>query len=126
LRGAVVEADRRNSETVVAMGMAAAMAERWSAINNRYLEAAARASEVPGTYASLSKVVRLLLQSSMLGLGAFLVIRGQMTAGAMIARVDHDGTGAGSARIHNRQLEVIPPGTTERQQIVGYFGTSSR
>jgi ATP-binding cassette subfamily C protein len=85
LRGAVVEADRRNSETVVAMGMAAAIAERWSAINNRYLEAAARASEVPGTYASLSKVVRLLLQSSMLGLGAFLVIRGEMTAGAMIA-----------------------------------------
>ena len=85
LRGAVVEADRRNSETVVPMGMAAAMAERWSAINNRYLEAAARASEVPGTYASLSKVVRLLLQSSMLGLGAFPVIRGEMTAGAMIA-----------------------------------------
>ncbi len=85
LRGAVVEADRRNSESVVAMGMAAAMAERWSAINNRYLKAAARASEVPGTYASLSKVVRLLLQSSMLGLGAFLVIRGEMTAGAMIA-----------------------------------------
>lgn len=85
LRGAAVEADRRNSESVAAMGMADGLAARWAALNNRYLDAVASAGDVVGTYGGLSKVVRLLLQSSMLGVGAFLVIRGELTAGAMIA-----------------------------------------
>ena len=38
-----------------------------------------------GTYGSTSKVLRLLLQSLMLGLGAYLVIRQELTAGSMIA-----------------------------------------
>jgi ATP-binding cassette subfamily C protein len=45
----------------------------------------ARAGDVTGTFGSLSKAVRLLLQSAMLGMGAWLVIRGEMTAGSMIA-----------------------------------------
>ncbi|MCW5733124.1 MAG: type I secretion system permease/ATPase [Enhydrobacter sp.] len=85
LRAAAVETDRRNSESVVAMGMADAMSQRWAAVNDRYLAATARAGDVAGTFGSISKVVRLLLQSAMLGMGAWLVIRGEMTAGAMIA-----------------------------------------
>ena len=85
LRAAVAELARRSSETVVAMGMAATLAERWQRVNDRYLAAAARASDVVGTYGSVSKILRLLLQSAMLGLGAYLVIRQELTAGAMIA-----------------------------------------
>src|SRR5205823_11395530 len=85
LRAAVAELARRSSETVVAMGMAATLAERWQRVNDRYLAAAARASDVVGTYGSVSKILRLLLQSTMLGLGAYLVIRQELTAGAMIA-----------------------------------------
>jgi ATP-binding cassette subfamily C protein len=85
LRGMAVETDRRNSESVVAMGMAGAMTERWARINDRYLAAMARAGDVTGTFGSVSKAVRLLLQSAMLGMGAWLVIRGEMTAGSMIA-----------------------------------------
>ena len=85
VRGAMVEAARRNSETVVAMGMAPTLATRWAKINERYLTALGRASDVVGSYGSISKVVRLLLQSMILGLGAYLVIRQEMTAGAMIA-----------------------------------------
>ncbi len=84
-RGSIVEADRRNSESVVAMGMEAALAARWSAVNNRYLTAVGRATDVIGSYGSISKVTRLLLQSSILGLGAYLVIGNELTAGAMIA-----------------------------------------
>ncbi len=69
-RGMAVETDRRNSESVVAMGMAGAMAERWAAVNDRYLGAMARAGDVTGTFGAISKVVRLLLQSSMLSMGA--------------------------------------------------------
>src|SRR5947208_959366 len=75
LRAAVAELARRSSETVVAMGMAATLAERWQRVNDRYLAAAAKASDVVGSYGSVSKILRLLLQSAMLGLGAYLVIR---------------------------------------------------
>lgn len=84
-RSAMVEADRRNSESVVAMGMADDLARRWAAVNSIYLHAMSRSTDVAGTYGSISKIVRLLLQSAMLGIGAFLVIKGEMTAGAMIA-----------------------------------------
>src|SRR5215475_1628805 len=81
----MVEANRRSGESIVAMGMAGVLAQRWSAINNRYITANARLSDVAGLFGSVSKVLRLLLQSMMLGLGAYLVIRQELTAGAMIA-----------------------------------------
>ena len=84
-RAALVEADRRNSETVVAMGMGDAMAKQWNAVNDAYLGAVERSSDIVGSFGSISKVLRLLLQSMILGLGAYLVIRGELTAGAMIA-----------------------------------------
>ncbi|CAM9816843.1 unnamed protein product, partial [Phaeothamnion confervicola] len=85
VRGALIEADRRNSESVVAMGMADSLASRWNVVNSRYLGSLERSTDVTGTYGSLSKIIRLLLQSAILGVGAYLVIRGEMTAGAMIA-----------------------------------------
>ncbi|HZP76250.1 MAG TPA: type I secretion system permease/ATPase [Pseudolabrys sp.] len=85
VRAAVAEADRRNSETVVAMGMDRALNARWVGLNNRYLAAVGRAADVVSLYGSISKAVRLLLQSSMLGIGAYLVIRQELTSGSMIA-----------------------------------------
>ena len=85
VRLAAVEADRRNSETVTAMGMAGTLATRWGHVNARYLAAVGRSADVAGSYGSATKGIRLLLQSAILGLGAYLVIRGEMTAGAMIA-----------------------------------------
>src|SRR5262249_19362450 len=84
-RSALVEADRRNSESVVAMGMAGALGKRWAQINDHYIAAIGRASDVTSSYSSVTKVLRLLLQSMMLGLGAYLVIRRELSAGAMIA-----------------------------------------
>jgi PrtD family type I secretion system ABC transporter len=85
LRAATIEADRRNSETAVAMGMGNVLAKRWAAINARYITALARAGDVVSSYASVSKVLRLLLQSAILGLGAYLVIYQELTPGSMIA-----------------------------------------
>src|SRR5690606_15827769 len=41
--------------------------------------------DITGGFGSVSKVIRLLIQSSVLGVGAWLVIGGQVTAGVMIA-----------------------------------------
>jgi PrtD family type I secretion system ABC transporter len=84
-RSIMMEAQRRSSETIMAMGMAGTLAQRWTALNNRYIAAVGRLSDVAGSFGSVSKVLRLLLQSVILGLGAYLVIRQEMTAGAMIA-----------------------------------------
>jgi ATP-binding cassette subfamily C protein len=84
-RSIMVEAERRSGETIMAMGMAEALAQRWATVNNRYIAAVGRLSDVAGSFGSVSKVLRLLLQSVILGLGAYLVIRQEMTAGAMIA-----------------------------------------
>ena len=84
-RAIMVEAQRRSGETIMAMGMGGALAQRWAGVNNRYIAATASLSDVAGGFGSASKVLRLLLQSVILGLGAYLVIRQELTAGAMIA-----------------------------------------
>jgi ATP-binding cassette subfamily C protein len=84
-RAIQVEADRRNSETVMAMGMGEVLGKRWQEVNRRYSDAVGRAADAVSGYSSVSKVLRLLLQSVMLGVGAYLVIRLELTAGAMIA-----------------------------------------
>ena len=84
-RSIMVEAQRRGGETIMAMGMADALGQRWAGVNNRYIAATASLSDVAGGFGSASKVLRLLLQSVILGLGAYLVIRQEMTAGAMVA-----------------------------------------
>ena len=62
------------------------------------------ASDVVGSYGSISQALRLLLQSMILGLGAYLVIRQELTAGRHDRRLDHDGSRAGPDRDRDRQL----------------------
>jgi PrtD family type I secretion system ABC transporter len=81
----MLEAGRRNSETVVGMGMAAELAKRWTNVNDRFIAAVVRSTEIVSSYSSISKVLRLLLQSTILGLGAYLVIKQELSPGSMIA-----------------------------------------
>jgi ATP-binding cassette subfamily C protein len=84
-RSKMIEADRRNSETTTAMGMEAALAQRWAALNSGHLAAIERAADIVGFYAGLSKTLRVMLQSAALGLGAYLVIGHELLPGAMLA-----------------------------------------
>ena len=84
-RAALIEAARRNAETIVAMDMGSALAARWSQSNAEYLGGLRRAADVVGFFGGLSRVMRLSLQSAMLGVGAYLVIRQELSGGAMIA-----------------------------------------
>lgn len=85
LRAGLIEADRRNAETVQAMDMGEALAARWARSNGEYLKAVHRSTNVVGSYGGLSRMLRVTLQSAMLGVGAYLVIWQQLSAGAMIA-----------------------------------------
>lgn len=74
-----------NAETIQAMGMLGALRNRWFAVHSRFLGLQNQASDTGAVISSLSKTLRLCLQSLVLGLGALLVIKGDMTAGMMIA-----------------------------------------
>ena len=84
-RNAVAEASRRNAEVLQAMGMAPQFAAVWDEINVKYLDSQQRASDVGGGFGAISKVMRMVLQSAVLGVGAYLVILQEATAGIIIA-----------------------------------------
>ena len=85
VRSLTVEAHRRSAETATAMGMQAALSRHWLALNAAYFCAVERAADVIGLYGSLSRTMRLMLQSVALGVGAYLVIQHELMPGAMIA-----------------------------------------
>ena len=84
-RQALAESTRRNAEAIQAMGMGAAVAGKWTKVNEQFLDVNQRASDVAGTFGSLSRVMRMALQSALLGVGAYLVIRQEATPGIIIA-----------------------------------------
>jgi ATP-binding cassette subfamily C protein len=76
---------RRNCDVIRAMGMGPHVARRWSDLSRSHMTDQLAAADAVGGVGAASKVLRLLLQSAVLGLGAFLVIRGEVTAGVLIA-----------------------------------------
>jgi PrtD family type I secretion system ABC transporter len=84
-RSALLEASRRNAEAITAMGMVDRIARRWGDLNRNYVAASGRASDVAGGLGAASKVLRLLLQSAILAVGAWLVIHQESTPGIIIA-----------------------------------------
>ncbi|MCC6984656.1 MAG: type I secretion system permease/ATPase [Bauldia sp.] len=85
VRQMMAESHRRNGEAISAMAMGDALAARWSRVNQKYLDALESSNDVVSAYGGVSKVVRMLIQSGILGLGAYLAINGQLSAGSMIA-----------------------------------------
>lgn len=75
----------RNAEVIEAMGMLPNMRKRWYAQHQKFLKLQAEASQKASKVSSTTKFVRIAVQSLILGLGALLVIRGEVTAGMMIA-----------------------------------------
>ncbi|MBV9075971.1 MAG: type I secretion system permease/ATPase [Methylobacteriaceae bacterium] len=84
-RNALAESSRRNAEVLQAMGMSSRFAARWQRANNRYMASQQHTADVAGGLGAISKVMRMGLQSGVLGIGAFLVIQGQASAGIIIA-----------------------------------------
>ncbi len=84
-RNDLAAASRRNAEVLVAMGMAGRLTQRWGDANEKYLAGNQRASDVAGGLGAIAKVLRMMLQSAVLAVGAYLVIHQEATAGIIIA-----------------------------------------
>jgi ATP-binding cassette, subfamily C, bacterial PrsD len=84
-RNSLMESSRRNAEAMTAMGMVGRIAKRWGELNRSYIVATGQASDVVGGLGAASRVLRLLLQSALLAVGAWLVIHQESTPGIIIA-----------------------------------------
>ncbi|WP_038945582.1 type I secretion system permease/ATPase, partial [Bradyrhizobium japonicum] len=84
-RNDLATSSRRNAEVLVAMGMAERMNKRWNEANEDYLAGNQRASDVTGGLSSVAKVLRMMLQSAALAVGAYLVVHQEATGGIIIA-----------------------------------------
>ncbi|QDZ10693.1 type I secretion system permease/ATPase [Devosia ginsengisoli] len=85
VRNAIADSNARNADILKAMGFGARAVQRFDNANLEHLKLQTQASDIVGTFSAFSRVLRMLLQSALLGLGAYLTIQGQMSAGAIIA-----------------------------------------
>jgi len=79
------DAIKQESELVQALGMTGSAFDRWQKARAVALGESMASADLAGSYSSVTKTFRIFLQSAMLGLGAYLVLQGLLTAGAMIA-----------------------------------------
>ncbi|NTT87797.1 type I secretion system permease/ATPase [Tabrizicola fusiformis] len=110
-----LEAERRaedlksSSATLLALGMTGSAFARWSAMRRDALAEAMSAADRGGTFGALTRTLRMGLQSAVLGLGAWLVLRNELSAGAMIA----------GSILMGRCLQPI-------EQMIGQWGVVTR
>lgn len=84
-RNSLADAGQRSAEAVRAMGMQRAMTQRWQKSQDKAMAAQRDLGFRVGQLSSLSRAFRLVLQSAMLGFGAYLAIRREISPGALIA-----------------------------------------
>src|SRR5690606_5723295 len=75
----------RNAEVIEAMGMTDNIRSKQHQYSDRVLQLQTEASKQAGMLASSSKAFRMLAQSLILGLGAWLALKQEVSPGAMVA-----------------------------------------
>ncbi len=101
---------RRNSESMHALGMRGKLRERWAKLQQSALDDQTRANDAGGSLSAASRVVRLVVQSGMLALGAFLAIRQEISPGTIIA----------SSIIMSRALSPVEQAVANWQQFLAF------
>ena len=84
-RQVLADATRQNAEVVRALGMTGRFTARWADANERYLRQNFQVTDVYANLGAIAKIIRYVLQSAILGIGAYLVIIEQASGGIMIA-----------------------------------------
>ena len=81
----LIDMNLRNTEVINAMGMNEALKKNWKERHKAFLDSHALSSAEAGLFSNISKTMRVMSQSLMLGLGAYLVVMMEVTPGMMIA-----------------------------------------
>ncbi len=122
---AALRADRQaqnlksESELVRALGMAGSAFTRWRDLRTKAQVQSLAAADTAGAFGTLTKTFRLFLQSAILGLGAWLVLRGEMSAGAMIAGSILMGRALQPVEVAIGQWSVLTRARQARGRVAG-------
>lgn len=111
VRGAIMtDEGRRNAEALHSLGMAGTMRKRWMEVQQVALDHQTEANDVGGMLSSISRVLRLFIQSGILALGAYLAIQHEISSGSMIA----------ASIIMSRALAPVEQAVANWQQFLGF------
>ena len=81
----ILEGALANIDAVVAMGMTSLIKDRWKTSTDAALSQKRIAGEQSAVLSGLAKAMRTVIQISVLAIGAVMVVKGELTAGGMIA-----------------------------------------
>jgi PrtD family type I secretion system ABC transporter len=112
----MTEESRRNTEALHSLGMRGAIRQKWADMQQQALDHQTVANDVGGSLSALSRVLRLMVQSGMLALGAYLVILHEVSPGSMIA----------SSIIMGRALAPVELAVASWQQFLGFRKSMER
>ena len=107
---AITEEARRNAEALHSLGMKGAIRRNWTKIQHEALDFQTRANDAGARYSMFSKVFRMITQSAMLGAGAWLAIKHEISGGSIIA----------SSIIMGRALAPVEQAVGNWQQFLGF------
>ncbi len=106
----MTEEARRNAEALYALGMRDTLRQRWDSVQQTALDEQTQANDAGGGLSAASRVIRLLVQSGMLALGAYLALQHEISPGAIIA----------GSIIMSRALAPIEQAVGSWQQFLGF------
>ena len=106
----MTEEARRNAEALHALGMVGTMRSRWAEVQQAALDHHTVANDAGGGLSAISRVLRLMIQSGILALGAYLAIKHEISSGSMIA----------SSILMSRALAPVEQAVANWQQFLGY------
>ncbi len=107
---AMTDEGRRNAEALHALGMVGTLRDRWAEIQQTALNHQTVANDAGGGLGAASRVLRLMIQSGILALGAYLAVQQEVTAGVMI----------GASIIMSRALAPVEQAVANWQQFLGF------
>ena len=81
----MTEEARRNAEALFALGMKGPVRARWAKTHQESLLLQTSANDAGASYSAVSRVFRMVVQSAMLGMGAYLAVKHEVSSGAIIA-----------------------------------------
>lgn len=84
-RAALLSTSQQEAETIAALGMTGNLAQLWERTTGDTVRLSRRLADAVSVAGSVSRTTRMVVQSSVLALGAYLVIAGEATGGIMIA-----------------------------------------
>ena len=106
------------AELVQSLGMRGAAFARWMQARGRSLAQNVAFSDRSGFFTVTTKTLRLFLQSAMLGLGAWLVLQGELSAGAMIAGSILMGRALAPIEMVIGQWQMVQAATRGRRAVI--------